>query len=110
MLSYDDVCLVLKTVRRAGAACLRMNACQSALLPHLFLHVGISECPVALPIARKVKAQAAVTFFSKGCCHLWQHKAIFVVAQPMAENGNILHADDMPSAPFMTIQGHASDC
>ena len=101
--------MVLKTLRKAAPACLRMNACQTFLLPYLFLHVGIFECPVALPVAREVKAQAAEALFSKSCCHLWQHKAILVDAQPMTENRNILQADDMSSVPVMTTQSHASD-
>ena len=109
MLLIEDVCLVLKTLRKTAPTCSRMNARQTRLLPHLLLHVGISECPVTLPIARKVKAQAAEALLSKGCCHLRQHKAVFVGAQSMTENGNILQADDMSSVPLMTTQSRASD-
>ena len=57
---------------------------------HLLNHVGIFEGAVALPIAREVKAQAAQALLRQRLRHLWQHKAVFVVAQSMAQDGDVL--------------------
>jgi len=57
---------------------------------YLVCHVGVSESAIALSIPGKVKAQAAQAFFGQCFCHLWQHKAVLMSSQAMAQNGNIL--------------------
>jgi hypothetical protein len=57
---------------------------------HLINHVGVFKGAVAFPIAREVKAKAAQALLRQCPRHLGKHKAVLVIAQSMAQDGNVL--------------------